>query len=370
MCKHLFKTKAHPDSLTHLVTMGENPPPNMENTLSLLAKYQLATPKIWPIRTSDSPPWLCPVPKICPFTELKKIKRSNEEMRIEFLAHLELHPTKHVFTDGSKTEQYVGYAAKLQEEIISNRLPGEASIFTAELYAIRAALLKIQEDSADREKYTIFSDSQSCILSLKIRIKAPPLAEEIKNIIHRLEERNISIDFCWVPGHVGVRGNEEVDVAAKEAARRPNVGTETIAIPHTDMKRAIKEATRRVWQNEWVSGNHKGRKLREIKREVTEWSSSHNKSRKTETTLTRLRIGHTNATHAYLMQGHANPPECERCRRPITVKHIMVECRKFAAIRNKYYNNPTLSRMLGNDDKLGIPKLMSYLRETNLLSQI
>ena len=112
--KYFFKTLAHPGSLTHTVTMGDNPPPSMEHTQSLLAKYRLSIPKIWQISTPEKPPWLHPLPKICPFIESKKINRNEEEMRTEFLSHLELHPTKHVYTDGSKTEQYVGYAAKIQ----------------------------------------------------------------------------------------------------------------------------------------------------------------------------------------------------------------------------------------------------------------
>ena len=82
------------------------------------------------------------------------------------------------------------------------------------------------------------------------------------------------------------------------------------AVPHTDMKRQIKEAIRRGWQDKWLSLDREGRKLREIKRDVGEWNSSYNKCRRIETALSHLRIGHTNITHSYLLQGQANPPEC------------------------------------------------------------
>ena len=81
-------------------------------------------------------------------------------------------------------------------------------------------------------------------------------------------------------------------------------------------------------------------------------------------------MGHTNITHAYLMERLANPPECESCRVPITVKHILVECRKFNAIRNKYYDNPTLSDMLAESSNFCITKITKYLRETDLFSKI
>ena len=147
-----------------------------------------------------------------------------------------------------------------------------------------------------------------------------------------MEEKNHTIDFCWVPGH-GVAGNEKADTVAKEAATDENIQTLGRAVPHTDMKRPIKEAIRRGWQDKWLSLDREGRKLRERKHDVGEWKSSYNKYRRIETILSRLRIGHTNITHSYLMQGQANPPECERCWKNITVKHILLECRKFAAVQ-------------------------------------
>ena len=74
-------------------------------------------------------------------------------------------------------------------------------------------------------------------------------------------------------------------------------------------------------------------------------------------------IGQTNITHAYLMECLANPPECKSCRVPITVKHILVECRKFTRIQNKYYNNPTLSNMLAESSNFSITNIVKYLKK-------
>ena len=76
---------------------------------------------------------------------------------------------------------------------------------------------------------------------------------------------------------------------------------------------------------QWNSLAREGRKLREIKKDVIKyWTSSHDKSRRIETVLARLRLGHTNITHVYLMQGQTEPPECDRCRVTITVKHLLL----------------------------------------------
>ena len=79
--------------------------------------------------------------------------------------------------------------------------------------------------------------------------------------------------------------------------------------------------------------------------------------------LARLRIGHSNLTQA-------DPPECDRCRQPTTVKHILLECRKFTTIGNKYYNNPTLMDLLGNIDNHAVTKLIAYLQESGIFTKI
>ena len=126
----------------------------------------------------------------------------------------------------------------------------------------------------------------------------------------------------------------------------------------------------RNWQEKWNSLDREGRKLREIKQDVRKWKSSQNKCRRIETALTRLRVGHTNITHSYLMQSQANPPECEICRETISVKHLLVECRKYNRVRNKYFPNPTLVGMLAESDNFSVNRIIGYLRETGLLAKI
>ena len=88
-------------------------------------------------------------------------------------------------------------------------------------------------------------------------------------------------------------------------------------------------------KNKWLSLDWEDRKQREIKCNVDEWNSSYNKNRRINTVPSWLRIGHTDTTHSYLIQGQTNSPKCERYRRHLTVKHI-VECKKFIANCDKY----------------------------------
>ena len=187
------------------------------------------------------------------------------------------HPSVHIYTDGSKSAERVGFAAVFRNTTRGGRLTREASIFTAELYAINAAMHEILKGTIDGNWLTIFSDSRSVLLALRSDSLSPILAET-KELIRRAEEDNI-IDLCWVPGHVNVRGNEKAD-AALRALTAPHK-----AIPHTDMRRPLREAITNGWHRKWNSLAQEGRKLREIKKDFKDWTSSHNKSRWIEMVL-------------------------------------------------------------------------------------
>ena len=63
------------------------------------------------------------------------------------------------------------------------------------------------------------------------------------------------------------------------------------------------------------------------------------------------------------MQGQTEPPECNRCRVTTTVKHLLLECRKYVTIRKKYFCNPTLSDMLAESSDFSVDKLVLYLKK-------
>ena len=133
----------------------------------------------------------------------------------------------------------MGFAAVFPNTTSGGRLTGEASIFTAELYAICAAVHDILRGTIDGNRFTIFSDSRSALLALRSVSSFSPILVEIKELIRRAEEDNIIMDLCWVPGHVNVQGNEKADAAAKDAALRVPTAPYK-AVSHTDMRRPLK----------------------------------------------------------------------------------------------------------------------------------
>ena len=44
-----------------------------------------------------------------------------------------------------------------------------------------------------------------------------PLILQLLQKLHHLICANKTIHWCWIPSHIGIRGNEAVDMAAKES---------------------------------------------------------------------------------------------------------------------------------------------------------
>ena len=265
-----------------------------------------------------------------------------------------------IFTDGSKSEDKVGCAAISTQESRATALPSHASIFTAELWAIKQALDTICNTEFTR--YIIYCDSKSALDAIRGFQPTNHIITDIINRIHTIKTNsNKTIEFCWVLAHVGLAGNEYADKAAKEAAQDEPIDMVT---PPKDHVPAIKKAIKEKWQRKWNNVSQDN-KLRQIKTKVEEWKTSKQEERRTEVVMTRLRIGHTNATHSYLMtMPHKPHPTCEQCGAHLSVKHFMKDCPRKAGIIARYFGSKSLKEILGEETPVN--KVISYLKEIKL----
>ena len=147
-----------------------------------------------------------------------------------------------------------------------------------------------------------------------------PMVREIQDHLTRLHARK-EIGFCWIPSHVGIPGNEQVDFLAKQACKHDSA---TLPIPYQDLISPLRRHFSELWQLEW-SGVARPTQLRSVKPQVGRWSSSYRSNRREEVVLSRLRLGHTRLTHGHLLVGE-NRPACEVCHADLDVQHILVDC--------------------------------------------
>ena len=134
----------------------------------------------------------------------------------------------------------------------------------------------------------------------------------------------------WVPGHVGIRGNEAADRAAKEALDK-NLTAELM--PFSDLKPLTAKYVYQVWQKEWDETVLVSNKFYEILPKLPDKLLSFYNTKKENTVLDRLHIGHSYLTHSFILRKE-EAPVCVACNAVITVKHILIECADLIGIHS------------------------------------
>ena len=108
------------------------------------------------------------------------------------------------------------------ERTFQFRLSALASVYTAELYAIFRTLRYLQVRGAPGP-FAIFSDSMSALKVIQTFNCAHPFVQKIQLLLLKLTSTGGGVRFVWIPGHVGIIGNERADAVAKAAADRVSV---------------------------------------------------------------------------------------------------------------------------------------------------
>ena len=318
--------------------------------------------------------WRFPEVALCPPTIENKRDFPSCVSQALFLEHYATHSDSiHVFTDGSKSDAGVGFGVVFPSFCRGASLPPVASVFTAELSAIVLALQIIF--TLPVSSFIIFSDSRSVLSALhSFNVPFHPLVLSALEWLFLLHKKRYRVGFCWVPGHVGVPGNERADRLAKEAASRV---APIRPVPFRDTFPTIRLAIVASWQHRWDVSVATS-KMGEITASVhLSWQYTHVRDRGSQTLLTRLRIGHSRLTHSYLMSRDCQP-YCEDCLVPLTVRHLLVECPSLLDFRHRYLYRCrdrssgvfSLSRMLGPACLARGYDVIGFLQEAGFLSRL
>ena len=199
------------------------------------------------VRSPECPPWLLQQPNILfNLSDLRKgdtcpliFQRMLQELFSRFSRH------RKVYTYGTKEDKRTAISFVYDDHEFSCRINDEASICTAELLAIEAAVDYIYESSD--EEFMIITDSLSSLQALKSQKLNNPIVSNILHMCHYLS-RHKDIVFCWVPSHIGIQGNELADVLAKAALDKTK---QFYYIPYTDFKYNISVYLDDILRGEW-----------------------------------------------------------------------------------------------------------------------
>ena len=360
-CDHLYQAvKNKPKSLGYKVRQD-------------LQELQIDIPAISIYTESEIGPWEQPEIMVCMSLALfSKEATSPEEFIQSFRAHR--HDVDfEIYTDGSKTNSGVGAGFGILSNVPGNGFTSRSlhpmsSVFSAELYAIKLALLTLRVYQ-DRS-VVIYSDSRSALQAVVKMGSTNKLIQEIHELIAVLSRQQVKVLFCWIPSHVGIEGNELADAAAKHAAQSGTIHRHEVSGP--DVIAHIKNTMKKRWEDCWQNiGTNK--KLRNIQQTLK--TPTLTLSRKDKVKLTRLRIGHTRLTHGHLLIGE-DQPVCIECTwdeddpQYLTVEHILMECGNLALDRTPFFDpiNVSLTQLLTEQHL--VEKVLEFLRHAEIYNKI
>ena len=91
--------------------------------------------------------------------------------------------------------------------------------------------LLILSDVPNVKKFAIFSDSLSSLLAINNRHLETGYVQKFITDYRQLSNSGKIIILIWIPSHIGIRGNELADEAAKSAL---NLSMSAVKCPATD----------------------------------------------------------------------------------------------------------------------------------------
>ena len=210
---------------------------------------------------------------------------------------------------------------------------------------------------ANLSEVLIFSDSLSVLQSINNCKLDNPLVRDILLRFQNMSSKHIIL--CWLPSLTGIKGNEKADIAAKSALL---LSPSNFKLPYTDFKPIINLFNK--WQSVWDTAVNN--KLHSIKPILSAWRPAYRMDRREKVVLTRLRIGHSYATHSYLLKGEEQPM-CNLCAAPFTIKHVLLYCVDFENARNRYYRVSTLKELF---ESVEMANIFLYLKAFGLYTKL
>ena len=197
----------------------------------------------------------------------------------------------------------------------------------------------------------IFSDSQAAMKSL-----AKPKRQSGQAIIARILDEidalhlitpSYALRLEWVPGHVGIEGNEKADQAAKSAAIEKINPTTPPTILKSARANEIHQAIEREKQKQWMNGKGMVKHLRNMTKQnmtrqnltkrMKQSSQIYEKlsKRKHIAWIAWLRTGHCPLNNYLKRINRINDATCIGCGdAKETVQHFLLVCQKYERLKD------------------------------------
>ncbi|XP_076059716.1 uncharacterized protein LOC143036353 [Oratosquilla oratoria] len=251
-----------------------------------------------------------------------------------------------VYTDGSVREDgRTGAGVFLQptNESFSVKLP-PTTIQTAELVAIREAVVKVINLPQPPPRVTILSDSRTSLTILQGAYyeSRSELLDDILRLSTEATNLGVRLRYQWVPSHVGLHGNEMADSAAKRGALLPEEYRVVLQLTVCDAFRRIEQASWDIWESDYAAtAAYRGWPTT---RPMTKASGSCSLPPHISSAISRIRVNHW---WTKFLQ-----PTCTCGTEPVSFQHCLFFCPKlkdhFLPLRDLGDPSTALDRLRAN----------------------
>ncbi|XP_064479200.1 uncharacterized protein LOC135392416 [Ornithodoros turicata] len=284
------------------------------------------------------PPWSLGCPRIyttVPGVHHQKSNLPPSALEQYCLSMLENNqPRIAMFTDGATTKS--GSAAAYvvpqhsKEGIV--RLSHRTSSTTAELVAIHLAVRYIATHARPAH-WIVYSDSKAGLEPMLAFLGKSWTASTVNEILteyKRCTDLGHDVIFQWIPGNIGIRGNETAD----ELAGIAHLASTKRVVMYTgsDIKLLLRSMTDDMCKRKWLQGDGGSSLLRRIDPEL-KFSIPPSTAGSIATCLHRARLNVPYGRHFLHMVGKADSPDCPVCGMEENTEDIFTECRRHQSQR-------------------------------------
>ena len=232
----------------------------------------------------------------------------------------------HIYTDGSATEAVRNGGAGIflrytdGDEEIAIPTGKYSTNYRAEMEALCTAASAVAENPArTKGKVVIFTDALSVLQAIQNsrNKETNPLTASLQSLSATV---NTAI-LQWVPAHCGIRGNERADQLAKDGALKEQ---DQSLVTFDEVSSIIKAHSRKTWLLKHPNHNPT--------------DHYHMLGRREQVIIFRLRTDHNRlAHHLYKTFRIGNSGECPCGEGQMNAAHILQNCPKFSAERQRYW---------------------------------